>query len=92
MHRKLIRLALPPFYNKQECNLHNLSRWDSIVLPKKKKKKNQQRMWSNYKPGRRDQSNVICIFFLLVCLFLSHTSVKVADKKPQSSQMKLLEK
>lgn len=42
-------------------------------------------------PSRRDQSNVICNI-LLVCLFLSHTSVKVADKKPQSSQIKLLEK
>lgn len=35
---------------------------------------------------------LFAFFFLLVCLFLSHTSVKVADKKPQSSQMKLLEK
>lgn len=37
-------------------------------------------------------NQMLFAFFLLVCLFLSHTSVKVADKKPQSSQVKLLEK
>lgn len=64
-------------------------RLNSTTKKKKKKISKECEVITNQVEGT---NQMLFAFFLLVCLFLSHTSVKVADKKPQSSQMKLLEK